>query len=313
VSAAAIARALRGGRSGRGFVVRCVCHDDRVPSLSIRDGDGGRLLVKCWAGCDPRDVLAELRRRGLLAERMEERTWGTEQPDSLHHASRRDAALRIWRKAQSAAGSIVEAYLASRGIALRNLHVDARANLRYHPRCPRPRAKDGSLRPSLPAMFALVEHVELGPVAVHATYLHADGRGKADLPKDEQRACFGPVGGGAVRFGTPRPDQWLCIGEGIESVASVAESCGLSAWAALSANGIRALVLPPDARMVLICADHDVSGTGQRAAYEAGERFLAEGRQVKITLPPRGSDFNDVLTGRCAHHSPTSEPPDVTA
>jgi integrase len=32
--------------------------------LALRDGNRG-LIVKCWAGCDPRDVLAELRRREL--------------------------------------------------------------------------------------------------------------------------------------------------------------------------------------------------------------------------------------------------------
>jgi hypothetical protein len=38
---------------------------DRNPSLSIADGDDGKLLVRCFAGCDSVDVLAELRRRGL--------------------------------------------------------------------------------------------------------------------------------------------------------------------------------------------------------------------------------------------------------
>lgn len=70
-SAANIARALGGHRNGEGFLVRCPVpshgqgRGDRRPSLSIRDGDD-RLLVRCFAGCDPRDVLAELRRRGLL-------------------------------------------------------------------------------------------------------------------------------------------------------------------------------------------------------------------------------------------------------
>ena len=36
---------------------------------------------------------------------------------------------------------------------------------------------------------------------MHCTYLLLDGRGKADLPKHKQRACFGPVAGGAVRLG----------------------------------------------------------------------------------------------------------------
>ncbi len=52
-------------------------------------------------------------------------------------------------------------------------------------------------------MVALVERVGYGAVAVHCTYLLPDGSDKADLPKNEQRSCFGPVGSGAVRFGMP--------------------------------------------------------------------------------------------------------------
>ena len=36
---------------------RCPAHDDRNPSLSIKD-DSGCVLVKCWGGCDTGDVLA---------------------------------------------------------------------------------------------------------------------------------------------------------------------------------------------------------------------------------------------------------------
>jgi putative DNA primase/helicase len=75
-------------------------------------------------------------------------------------------------------------------------------------------------------------------------------------------------------------------------------ACALPGWAALSAGGIKSLVLPPSANMVLICADNDANGVGQRAANAAAERFLAEGRRVRIALPPRsGTDFNDLLRG----------------
>ena len=35
-------------------------HDDRSPSLAIKDGDDGRVLVHCFAGCETEDVLAAL-------------------------------------------------------------------------------------------------------------------------------------------------------------------------------------------------------------------------------------------------------------
>jgi phage/plasmid primase-like uncharacterized protein len=70
-------------------------------------------------------------------------------------------------------------------------------------------------------------------------------------------------------------------------------------WAALSAGGIKRLALPPTARMVLIAADNDPKGVGQRAANAAAARWLAEGRRVKICMPPvAGTDWNDVVLGR---------------
>jgi hypothetical protein len=43
------------------------------------------------------------------------------------------------------------------------------------------------------------------------------------------------------------------------------------------------------------------TGVGQRAAHDAGVRWLAEGRRVRIAIPPvAGTDFNDVLMGAAA-------------
>ena len=101
-----------------------------------------------------------------------------------------------------------------------------------------------------------------------------------------------------MQLATIQPGSWTLIAEGIETALSVGQSCGLVAWAALSAGGFRNLVLPAEARMVLICADNDANGVGQRAANAAAERFLAEGRRVRIALPPiSGLDFNDLLRG----------------
>ena len=42
------------------FVARCPAHDDRSPSLAIKDGDDGRVLVHCFAGCETEDVLSAI-------------------------------------------------------------------------------------------------------------------------------------------------------------------------------------------------------------------------------------------------------------
>jgi len=41
------------------WIARCPAHDDRNPSLSIKQADD-RVLVHCFAGCEPGDVLASV-------------------------------------------------------------------------------------------------------------------------------------------------------------------------------------------------------------------------------------------------------------
>jgi putative DNA primase/helicase len=87
-------------------------------------------------------------------------------------------------------------------------------------------------------------------------------------------------------------------------------AAAMPAWAALSTSGIKALLLPPVVRTVIILADHDVNGAGERAARAAAERWLAEGLRVQLAMPPEpGSDFNDVLVGRA--YARTKEMADV--
>lgn len=47
---------------GDRYAARCPCHDDKNASLSIRGGEDGRILVKCFAGCAVEDIV---RAKGL--------------------------------------------------------------------------------------------------------------------------------------------------------------------------------------------------------------------------------------------------------
>jgi hypothetical protein len=38
-------------RSGKGFKALCPAHPDRTPSLSVTEGQDGRVLLHCFAGC----------------------------------------------------------------------------------------------------------------------------------------------------------------------------------------------------------------------------------------------------------------------
>ena len=46
---------------GNGYIACCPAHDDQNPSLSIREADGGELLLRCHAGCKFEDIIATLR------------------------------------------------------------------------------------------------------------------------------------------------------------------------------------------------------------------------------------------------------------
>ena len=69
MTAETIAKALGGRKAGGAWMACCPAHEDRVPSLSISSGRNGKVLVRCHAGCDQRDVIAEAgERAALIAE-----------------------------------------------------------------------------------------------------------------------------------------------------------------------------------------------------------------------------------------------------
>jgi putative DNA primase/helicase len=47
-------------RNATGWVARCPAHEDRTPSLSVAEGDDGRVLLGCHAGCATGDVCSAL-------------------------------------------------------------------------------------------------------------------------------------------------------------------------------------------------------------------------------------------------------------
>ena len=153
-----------------------------------------------------------------------------------------------------------------------------------------------------------VEHVEHGLVSAHRTWLALDGSAKASL--DPVRISTGAIGGSAVRLAPAA--EMLLIGEGIETCLAAMTATGLPCWAALSTSGMTALALPLIVRTVIILADHDANGAGERAAYAAADRWLAEGRGVRVAIPPEPvTDFADVLLGRT--NAPIAGARDVTA
>ena len=46
--------------SNNSWMACCSAHEDRSPSLSIKDTGDGRLILKCFAGCETIDVLGAI-------------------------------------------------------------------------------------------------------------------------------------------------------------------------------------------------------------------------------------------------------------
>ena len=290
MSAEVIAKGLGGRKAGAAWMARCPAHADRVPSLSIRDTDDGKVLVRCHAGCDQEQVIAALRAGGLWEEGGQHGFARSARPPVTiskpndENAKRTEAALAVWKSAIPAVGTPIEAYLVSRG-----LRLPPPQSLRFHA---------GLMHPSggiWPVMLALVTNgVDEAPMAIHRTFIARDGARKA--PVDPQKMMLGPCRGGAVRLGGSGP--MLMVGEGIETCLAAMLAANRPTWAALSTSGLRALDLPDYVREVIVLADGD--DPGEAAASDCAWRWKREGRRVRIARPPVGMDFNDLLQRRGA-------------
>lgn len=97
------------------WIARCPAHDDRNPSLSIRETDDGTTLVRCWAGCDAIDIVSAV---GLtLADLFPDREQQHRRPPTDRRLRLAPAdALRILRR-ESLVIAVASADLA-RGIFL---------------------------------------------------------------------------------------------------------------------------------------------------------------------------------------------------
>ena len=236
---AEIAEALGGAKkTSGGWLARCCIHEDLDPSLSLRDGDDGTLLVHCFAGCDPIDILRELRRRGLLDDRPEPRDerrppkpaakTARAPSDNLGHAR------TIWREAQSARGTLVETYCATRDLELPP-GDDLDDWLRFHPRLRHPTGI------WLPGIVCLVrDPLTDAGLGIHRTFLTERGEKTTATP---DRALLGGGGLGVIKIvADAEITTRLELVEGIESglaLITAARRQGYMPppiWAAVSAS-----------------------------------------------------------------------------
>ncbi|MBW4093288.1 MAG: DNA primase [Proteobacteria bacterium] len=210
---------------------------------------------------------------------------GLPKPD-LARAPRRqdssDSARRLVALSRPIVGTLAETYLRNRGITARLEDVPA---LRFHPSCFY-RAHDAAPREAWPALIAAVTGTDGTITGVHRTWLDRDGAAKA--PVTAPRRALGHLLGNAVRFGMA--SDVMIAGEGIETMLSL--RCVLPDMpmvAALSANHLAALILPPALRCLYIARDNDAAG--RHAGMRLRDQARAAGIEARI-LWPVTNDFN---------------------
>lgn len=247
-------------------------------SLSVTVKDGKKLYF-CHAGCTWDELKAVVgESNGAVIPSK------TFYPPKKTDDGKRAIALKIWTESHPAQKSLVEVYLKRRGI-----YGHLPPSLRFIPRCYHQPTKL-----YYPAMIASVVDRDGAIQAVHRTYLDKQGRDKA--PVEPAKMTLASVGGYSCHLGDA--GEKLCVSEGIETGLSVQLATGLPTWAALSAGGMKNLILPtlPLAAEIILCADHDEPG--RKAAEAAAQRMIAEGRRVRIATPKNiGNDWNDEING----------------
>jgi hypothetical protein len=294
VSAGRIAHVLRGAPiAGGGFICRCPVpthgagRGDRNASLSVKDGHS-RLLVTCFAGCDRRDVLAELRRRGLLGEAPARHSRHPEKPniatsrsrygsDGEYERRQREKAAWLWSRSRPIEGTPAERYLRQ----ARCYSGPIPKTLAFLP----PRKSEH--RPAMIAAYSLVDEPAPGVLgrpcnvtSVHLTLLQTDGSGKADL--EPNKLTVGRPRGRPIVLAPPNDLLGMAITEGIEDALSVHQATGLGVWAAGSASCLPALAdkVPSYVETVTILAHADE--VGQDGARKLADALVGRGIEVFV-------------------------------
>lgn len=199
-------------------------------------------------------------------------------PPSRADATDREITI-ILDRCQPMAGTLGEAYLASRGLTDPKSH-----ELLYNPD-----VTDWAASRSRPAMIAIIRTPD-GKLTggIHRTYLKDDGTGKADCPKPKM--MLGPAQGGVVML-APIRDCTLGIAEGIESALAASILYGVPVWAGLSDSGVAGFRAPPECRRLMIFADRGEAGARAAAACASGNGHV----ETIIIDPIGGDDFADDL------------------
>lgn len=274
-------------RAGREWKACCPIHADRTPSFTIYADDQRWHCFGCGEGGDVLDFVCKLHGVGLrdAAGMLTGSNLPVvamprlEQPTDADRDTIREA-VEIWRNSCAIGGTPAELYLRNRGITIRLPDCLRFSMLRFGRRGP------------LPALVALVAGPDDQPCGIQRIFLTDDGR-KANLPNGKVKFSLGRIRGGAIRL-TPGAVSGMVLSGSVEDGLSLVEIEGRAVWAAPGEEMLAGMMLPEPVRSVVIGADADEAG--YRFAAKARDKFMSEGRMVRIIVPTNGAkDFNEEL------------------
>src|SRR5262249_37640327 len=142
-------------------------------------------------------------------------------------------------------------------------------------------------------MLALIRNIHTDkPQGIHRTSL-------LPLQPGEKRPRLskGLVSGGAIKI-SPDHDvhSGLLVGEGIESAFSLSRILSYRPiWSLIDRINLGNFPVLGAVECLVIAADNDHSGDGQRDAEKTAKRWSEAGREVELHITDEHGDFNDLL------------------
>jgi hypothetical protein len=233
-----------------------------------------------------RTVIAALREMGWDGEAIS-LEGGT---DARTPEQKREYARSVWMAAVPPEGTLVEAYLRSRGLTV--AMEDISEVIRFHGNCPFGRGN------RVPCMVAAVRDIVTDEgLTLHRTALTLFGAKNVVSMNGENvtKAVMGSVKGGAIKFGEPA-NGVLGVGEGIETALTLGQGLEIPVWSMVSANNMAKLPVLEGVRELYVAEDQDEMLAGRRATKEVCNAWVPKGREVHIVRPEKGlKDLNDMI------------------
>ena len=241
-----------------GWIDRCPAHDDKNPSLSIKETSDGVLLLKCFAGCSFEQIIEAAGLKGDSINRPRPTLNAYTRADAAADLSKRvSIAKDIWQATVPLSGSLAQSYLNSRGIECWS------DDIRFHPSL-----YYSKIEAETPAMVSAIRR-DRQFVGVHRTFLSPTG-------EKLNKMMLGDCKAGAVHLGgSGKP---LTISEGIENGLAVRQMLSTdreTLIAAMSATNLGNFKLPIEPATLIIAADDNQTGNAE--ALKLGQRAAGAG------------------------------------